>query len=199
MRLPNKELESQILNSAIELLAEKEPVEIGMRDIAKKCNVSATSIYNYFKDKNEVFMKISLSCISELKDLMSVSVTKIPDPVARVKKALEVYRDWCFAKPKIAILVFSKLEENIGDEQIMNFYICNKLGENLLAECLDSGKCKSENLKLDTGIAISGLWGCIESIITKRADPEFWNEGKKFTDRFIEIFLDSVMKKEEEK
>ena len=36
MRLPNKELENQILQMAIELLMEKEPAEIGMRDVAKK-------------------------------------------------------------------------------------------------------------------------------------------------------------------
>ena len=63
MRLPNKELENQILLAAIDLLMEKEPAEIGMRDVAKKCGVSATSIYNYYKDKNELFMRISLSCI----------------------------------------------------------------------------------------------------------------------------------------
>ena len=41
MRLPNKELENQILLAAIDLLMEKEPAEIGMRDVAKKCGVGA--------------------------------------------------------------------------------------------------------------------------------------------------------------
>lgn len=193
MRHANKELEKQILKAAIDLLTEKEPAEIGMRDVAKKCDVSATSIYNYYKDKNELFMKISLSCLAELTERMKISLKDVEKPVEKIRTSLRVYRDWCFEKPKVAVLVFSKLEENIGDEDIMNFYICNRLGENLLAECRDNGFYKGNDIHLDTGIIISGMWGCIESIITKRADPNFWNEGVAFTDRFIEIMINSII------
>lgn len=193
MRLPNKELENQILLAAIELLMEKEPAEIGMRDVAKKCSVSATSIYNYYRDKNELFMKISLSCLAELTERMKSSLKDVEDPVEKIRTSLKVYRDWCFEKPKVAVLIFSKLEENIGDEDIMNFYVCNRMGENLLAECKDKGIYKGNDIHLDTGIIISGMWGCIESIITKRADPDFWNEGVAFTDRFIEMIVSTLI------
>lgn len=192
MRLSNKDLEMKILRTTLELLSEKEPSEIGMRDVAKKCGISATSIYTYYKDKNELFIKISVSSINNLKNLMSSKVSSIEDPKEKVKTALEIYRDWCFENPKTAILVFSKLEEKIGAEDIMNFYICNRFGEDLLYECQDKSLYSGEDIKLDTGILISGLWGCIESIITKRADPIFWTEGKKFTDRFIQLTLDSL-------
>ena len=193
MRLPNKELENQILQMAIELLMEKEPAEIGMRDVAKKCNISATSIYNYYKDKNELFMKISISCLGELAEKMKGAIKEMDDPVEKIITALKVYRNWCFEKPKVAVLIFSKLEENIGDEDIMNFYVCNRMGENLLEECKDKGIYKGKDIRLDTGIIISGMWGCIESIITKRADPDFWNEGVAFTDRFIDLMINSII------
>lgn len=195
MRPANKELESQILQAAIELLMDNEPSEIGMRDVAKKCNISATSIYNYYKDKNELFMKISLSCLSEIAEKMKASVAEIPDCREKIKTSLKVFRDWCFEKPKVAMLLLTKLEENISDEDIMSFYICNKIGESLLAECMDNGFYKGNDIHLDTGVIISGMWGCIESIITKRADPVFWNEGVAFTDRFIELMMDSLIGK----
>ena len=193
MRLPNKELEKQILQAALELLMENEPKEIGMRDVAKKCSISATSIYNYYKDKNELFMKISLSCLSEIAEKMKASVADVSDCRKKIKTALRVFRDWCFEKPKVAILLLTKFEEDIGDEDIMSFYICNKIGESLLAECMDKGFYKGNDIHLDTGIVISGMWGCIESIITKRADPVFWNEGIAFTDRFIELMVNSII------
>lgn len=193
MRHANKELENQILKAAIDLLTENEPAEIGMRDVAKKCGVSATSIYNYYRDKNELFMKISLSCLAELTERMKMSLKDVEEPVEKIRTSLRVYRDWCFERPKVAVLVFSKLEENIGDEDIMNFYICNRMGENLLAECNDKKLYKGNDIHLDTGILISGMWGCIESIITKRADPDFWNEGIKFTDRFIDLMINSII------
>ncbi|MBQ0051019.1 MAG: TetR/AcrR family transcriptional regulator [Treponema sp.] len=183
----------KILNTTLELLTEKEPSEIGMRDVAKKCGISATSIYTYYKDKNEIFIKISVSSINNLKNLMSAKVSSIEDPKEKIRTALETYRDWCFENPKTAILIFSKLEEKIDAEDIMSFYICNHLGEDLMYECQDRNRYSGEDIKLDTGIIISGLWGCIESIITKRADPIFWTEGKKFTDRFIQLTLDSLI------
>ena len=109
MRLPNKELENQILDATIELLMEKEPAEIGMRDIAKKCNVSATTIYNYYKDKNQLFMKISLFFLRELSEKMSAALKTVEPPAEKIRTALKVYRDWCFEKPEVALLVFSKL------------------------------------------------------------------------------------------
>lgn len=197
MRLPNKELENQILQMAIELLMEKEPAEIGMRDVAKKCNVSATTIYNYYKDKNQLFMKISLFFLRELSEKMSAALKTVEPPAEKIRTALKVYRDWCFEKPEVALLVFSKLKETISDEDIMNFYICNRLGENLLAECEDKKLYKGKDVALDTGIIISGMWGCIESIITKRADPVFWNEGILFTDRFIEVIISSLIEEKD--
>ena len=94
MRLSNKDLEMKILRTTLELLSEKEPSEIGMRDVAKKCGISATSIYTYYKDKNELFIKISVSSINNLKNLMSSKVSSIEDPKEKVKTALEIYRDW---------------------------------------------------------------------------------------------------------
>lgn len=193
MRPQNKELEHQILNAALELLTEKEPVEIGMRDVAKKCGISATAIYHYYKDKNQLFMKISITCLSELSERMKDQLSKISECRQKVRTALEVYRDWCFEKPKIAVLLFSKLEEDIGDEDIMNFYVCNRLGELLLAECQDQNCYSGNDIHLDTGIIISGMWGCIESIITKRADPTYWNEGISFTNRFIDLVMNSIL------
>lgn len=195
MRLPNPVLETEILEAALELMQDKDPSQIGMRDVAKKCGISATSIYNYYKDKNELLIRISITCLTELKNQMSARVSKVEGLKERVREAFETYRDWCFEKPKTALLIFTKLEEEINDELIMNFYICNRMGEILLEECAAENILKVDDIKLNTGIAISGLWGCIESIITKRSDPIFWNDGKAFTDRFIDIMMDAYFGK----
>jgi len=195
MRLPNPILETEILEAALELMQDKDPSQIGMREVAKKCGISATSIYNYYKDKNQLLIRISITCLTELKDKMTARVSKVDGKKEKVREALAAYRDWCFEKPKTALLVFTKLEEEINDELIMNFYICNRMGEILLEDCAAENILKVEDIKLNTGIAISGLWGCIESIITKRSDPIYWNKGKEFTDRFIDIMMETYFGK----
>ena len=47
MRNPNPNLISQIKAVALKLLMEKVPEQIGMRDIASECNITATNIYHY--------------------------------------------------------------------------------------------------------------------------------------------------------
>ena len=72
MRNPNVEIVSQIKAKTLELLMEKEPSEIGMRDIAAKCGVTAANIYHYFKawklraKEPEVIKKILLKKLNRL-------------------------------------------------------------------------------------------------------------------------------------
>lgn len=196
MRPKNLTLEKEILDATLKLLETKEPVEIGMRDVAKMCNVSATSIYHYFKDKNELFKKISITCLAGLRDRMEADVSKTDDCKEKVRFALESFRDWCFENPTVAIAVLSKFSENIGDTELPAFYVCNKFGLELFEECVRKKIAVSKNPKLDTEIMIAGLWGCIQISLSKRNDPEFWNRGKDFTDCFIEkmmnIFFQNV-------
>lgn len=59
MRKPNTALLEKIKEAAAELLKDKEPSEIGMRDIAAKCGITAANIYHYYKDKTELFRDIT--------------------------------------------------------------------------------------------------------------------------------------------
>ena len=58
MRKPNTAIVEQIKDAARELLKGKEPSQIGMRDIAEKCGITAANIYHYYKDKDQLFSEI---------------------------------------------------------------------------------------------------------------------------------------------
>ncbi len=194
MRPANSELEKEILMKTLNLLQEKEPVEVGMRDVAVACGISATAIYRYYKDKNALFQKISIHCLSLLEDKIKERVLPLEDSRKRVIEALRAYRDWCFENPRIALVVFSKFTEDISEGDIQKFYGCNRLGKMLFEKCMEEGVAFSDDVSLDVGILISGLWGCIESVILERTEPEYWNRGVEFTDRFIEILCHSFFK-----
>lgn len=194
MRKANPELEKTIRTKTLELLQEKEPYEIGMRDIAIKCGVSATSIYLYYKDKDDLFRKISLDSLEILSQYMQSKIERIKSPKKKVVEALKAFRDWCFENPKTAMLFMGKIQVDASEstENLEAYYMCNRLGQLLLQDCIDKEILKSKNPKLDTNILIYGLWGCIESILLARADIEYWNNGIKYTDRFIEMAIKSL-------
>ncbi len=68
MRKANPEVLNKIKNAAKELLSEKTASEIGMRDIAAKCGITAANIYHYYKNKDDLFKDISASVSSVQED-----------------------------------------------------------------------------------------------------------------------------------
>ena len=71
MRNPNTEIEGLVIEKTLALLLKKNPDQISMREIASECNVTATLIYHYYKDKTQLFQAVALSCILKLNEHIS--------------------------------------------------------------------------------------------------------------------------------
>ncbi|MBQ4496799.1 MAG: TetR/AcrR family transcriptional regulator [Spirochaetaceae bacterium] len=194
MRKPNTEIISVIKQKTLELLMQKNPEQIGMREIAAACDITATNIYHYYKDKDRLFQEISLDCLYELNERLASSSQKGKTVKKQIQNAIESFRDWCFENPKRALLVMQgiKSADDAPPELIEEYYVCNRTGEKLLREAITQGLAKSTNPRLDVGILVSGLWGCIESVLLKKCEPDYWEKGKSYTDRFIKLWLNSI-------
>ncbi len=194
MRKPNTEIITVIKQKTLELLMQKNPEQIGMREIAAACDITATNIYHYYKDKDRLFQEISLDCLYELNERLSESSQKGKTVRRQIQNAIESFRDWCFENPKRALLVMQgiKSADDAPPELIEEYYVCNRTGEKLLREAIKQGLAKSTNPRLDVGILVSGLWGCIESVLLKKCEPDYWEKGKSYTDRFIKLWLNSI-------
>ncbi len=199
MRKPNTEIISVIKQKTLELLMQKNPEQIGMREIAAACDITATNIYHYYKDKDRLFQEISLDCLYELNERLASSSQKGKTVKRQIQNAIESFRNWCFENPKRALLVMQgiKSADDAPPELIEEYYVCNRTGEKLLREAIKQGLAKSANPRLDVGILVSGLWGCIESVLLKKCEPDYWEKGKSYTDRFIKLWLNSVFEGDE--
>lgn len=194
MRKPNTEIITVIKQKTLELLMQKNPEQIGMREIAAACDITATNIYHYYKDKDRLFQEISLDCLYELNERLASSSQKGKTVKKQIQNAIESFRDWCFENPKRALLVMQgiKSADDAPPELIEEYYVCNRTGEKLLREAITQGLAKSTNPRLDVGIFVSGLWGCIESVLLRKCEPDYWEKGKSYTDRFIKLWLNSI-------
>ena len=199
MRKPNTEIISVIKQKTLELLMQKNPEQIGMREIAAACDITATNIYHYYKDKDRLFQEISLDCLYELNERLASLSQKGKTVKKQIQNAIESFRDWCFENPKRALLVMQgiKSADDAPPELIEEYYVCNRTGEKLLREAITQGLAKSTNPRLDVGILVSGLWGCIESVLLKKCEPDYWEKGKSYTDRFIKLWLNSIFGEDE--
>ena len=191
MRNENRNIEKEIRIKTLELLQEKEPYEIGMRDIARRCGVSATAIYLYYKDKDDLFRKISLDCLHVLEIHMRSRLESVHDPVEKIIVALKTYRDWCFENAKTAMLFMGKItvDPEADTQALSEYYGCNRMGQQLFEMCVKEKIFSCVDVVTDTNVLIYGLWGCIESVLLMRADLVLLEKGIEYTDRFIEIAI----------
>ena len=90
------------------------------------------------------------------------------------------------------ICTHKKINVEENPELIEEYYVCNRTGEKLLKEAIKQGLAKSTNPRLDVSILVSGLWGCIESVLLKKSEPDYWEKGNAYTDRFIKLWINSI-------
>ncbi len=189
MRSPNPELEQKIRKECLALLLQKEGELIGMRDIASACGVSPTSIYYYFKDKEELFEAVKLDCIKMMDDFIRIHSASFIDPAFRFRAGLRAFRDWAFGNPRIAVLIMGRLKANLSLEgaSYAPYYVSTDNAKALLDQAVAEGKAKSTDTRMDSSLCIAAVWGAIESILLNRTAPEYWGAGIEFTDRMIEL------------
>lgn len=193
MRNPNTQITAIIKEKTLGLLMKKNPEQIGMRDIAAECKITATNIYHYYKDKDQLFQAVSLDCLNELNKRIEASV-KGGDIKVDILNAIHTFEDWCFENPRRALLVMQgiKSADDASEEIIEAFYVCNRTGGELLTKAVKLGLAKSDNVRLDIDILVSGLWGCIEAVILKKSEPEYWENRKAFTGRFVDLWCKGI-------
>lgn len=194
VRKANTQITSLIKEKALELLMRKNPDSIGMRDIARECRITAANIYHYYDDKDCLFQEIALDCLRALNSRLAEAAASAESPREKIVRAIDAYRSWCFENPRRALLVMQgiKSASDAPPETVREYYVCNRTGIALLEECVALGIARSDNPALDVGILVTSLWGCIESVILKKCDAEYWNNGISYTDRLINLWMNAV-------
>lgn len=212
MGKPETDLAERIMNKTLELLLEKEPEEISVRDIAKACGVTATSLYYYYKDKDALFTEVKLRCVWEMDKYIAERVDdeaarqrrlSKPEPFAEMKAALAAFRDWAFDNPRIALLVMGRLKADIQNdpEKMEKYYRSTMWGKNMLDKAVAAGLIESADTLLDASLCVAALWGAIESVLLNRTVPQYWTQqgGIDFTNKMIDFLAKSLTLKKRQK
>ncbi|HOE09751.1 MAG TPA: TetR/AcrR family transcriptional regulator [Treponemataceae bacterium] len=188
MRKANPEQELQIRQKTLELLLIKEPEAISMREIASSCAVTATTIYYYYKDKDSLFERIKIECLSAMEEYIIRKTDTALPAVDQLKSGMRAFRDWAFEHPRIAILVMGRFKPNLAasGEELAKYYSANTFAIQLLDNAASQGVISVEDTKLESALLIAALWGGIESILLNRTFPDYWGKGVFFTDRMID-------------
>lgn len=193
MKVPNTEIEGKILDTALALLMVKEPEEIGMREIARACGVTPPTIYYYFADKDQLFTRVKNECLVQMDARIAAALRQGSGPEECMLRGLEAFRDWAFENPRVAILIMGRFKpDSIDDSEVAlsQYYNSMNLAVSLVEQAKRDGVVSCSDPVLASALCVYSLWGVIESVLSKRTFPEYWNRERELTDASIRMCMD---------
>jgi AcrR family transcriptional regulator len=166
-----KFLRQEILDAASELFVRDGYENVSMRRIAEKIEYSPTTIYLYFKDKNELLEQVCKETFARLVQRLSKILEQTADPVERLKRGLLAYVQFglenphhyraTFMMPIPAGIQEKKMHE--PDSPGMQAFAFLTRG---LTACIEAGRMPAMNIELAGQTLWAGIHGITSLLIT---------------------------------
>lgn len=184
-------LRQDILDVAREMFATEGYESVSMRKIADKIEYSATTIYLYFKDKNELLYQICEETFAHLGEEIRAISEPETDLLVRLKKGLRAYIEFGVAHPhhyQVTFMspVFSHPTDEYHYEGSMGERTFNFLREEV-TNCITAGKLKNGDVDAISQALWAGIHGTT-SLLIGHIDFPFVEQGK-----LIETVIDSMV------
>lgn len=175
-------LRQEILDAASEMFATEGYANVSMRKIADKIEYSPTTIYLYFKDKNDLLNQICEETFGSLYQKVSAIQNKSKNPLECLRKGARAYIEFGLEHPNHYELTFiTPIMEYLGEdvhpyegsmgERTFNFL------RSQVADCVAGGYLK----KGDVDVMSQTIWAAMHgltSILIGHTDFPFAEKSK---------------------
>ena len=163
-----QEKKQEIYRSATQVFLDKGYNNTTLLDIAKLCKMGRSTIYQYFKNKEEIFYEVSISFFSELvSNLDSIMLEESMSSTEKIKKMLSVFifdskadsqRFFQLAK----VLMFLKENNSVFENKFKFFYLSV---QDMFFQVVESGIYNNEIKQCDPESMSIAIFGLAQSII----------------------------------
>lgn len=179
-------LRDDILVESRDMLIKQGFGKVSMRKIAKKVNVSATSIYLHFKNKDDLLLALVQSSIEKLSEALQNQMEKKDNPVDRLEIMADNFLKFAIENPQEYEIIYMVRHEEMPKYPKEKFEQIRKIYE-MLAEIIEEGQHKKLFQVEDPLMSAYTLWaqlhGVASVVISKRLDTripsgEFMNQAK---------------------
>ena len=105
------DLQTALLNAAIDLVREHGPDHLSLRAVAEQVGVSPSAVYHYFPDKDSLIQRLSEQLFVNLYNMQKVALEAIPGKskraaTLRIRELGRTYFRWAFNEPNLFRLMF---------------------------------------------------------------------------------------------
>lgn len=197
-RLPNPDLIKKIEQITIEEISKNGVENISMRKIAILAKITPTTIYYYFKDKEDLFESIKKDGFKKFNHYVLSQINDKDSYTKQVEGIIRNFINWLIENKNLALLIFDKLPPNLlAEEEKLAYYyeVSNKV-----VEILKNGKKNKEfdfiDAEIEANVGFAMIFGIVKLYFNKRLSPQFWDDISVLVDRIVQIVLNSIKNKE---
>ena len=190
-----EELRQEILDAARELLAEEGYENVSMRKIAQKIDYSATTIYLYFHDKEELCRSVCDETFTKLVQQFENITAGINDPIEQLRRVGSAYIEFGLSHPNHYKVTFmgAGLPKRIEGEEIDFRGMgakCFLYLRGIVEECVRQGKFRP----VDVDVASQALWAVVHGITSLLiSHPAFpWVDRTRLIDQVINVMAEGL-------
>lgn len=184
-------LREEILEVSRELLIKEGFGKMSMRRIAERADVSATSIYLYFKNKDDLLLALIEESIENLKAALMEVVDVSKGLLMQLEDMARAYINYALNHPQEYEIIYMVRPEEMPrypKEKFMNI----RSAYELLAGIISEGHAREQIDVEDALINVYTLWaqlhGVVSVILNKRLDTRIPQE------QFIEQALENIIR-----
>ncbi|HET6421591.1 MAG TPA: TetR/AcrR family transcriptional regulator [Geobacteraceae bacterium] len=187
-------LRQQILDASREILLTKGYAYLSMRRIAELIEYSPTTIYFYFKNKEDILYHLSVEALERQLEFISAATCSENSPLLRLRQAMRAYIDFGLSEPdRYKIIYMADISQFVSSVSILEEGgPANKLRD-LLRNRVNDILAESRST-LDQDIVIQCLWAHIHGIVALLIGrPDFpWVDHDALIETGLDISLSGL-------
>ena len=195
-----EELRQRIQEAATELFVLDGYQNVSIRKIADRIEYAPSTIYLYFKDKEELVQSICNDMFSELSEILLAIRQLDLEPTLKMAKCLRAYIEFGLAHPNHYVVTFCTPElqfqhqqPNVDHNQIMSAGLqCFDLLRQGLQEALNADAIRPINVELTSQTVWAQIHGLTSLLVSMQTFP--WQDREMLIKDMVDSILRSLAK-----
>ncbi|MEX0723191.1 MAG: TetR/AcrR family transcriptional regulator [Gracilimonas sp.] len=187
-------LRDQILDISRHMLFEDGYQSLSMRKIAKKADVSATSIYLYFENKDHLLHTLIEESVEDLSRFIESNALPVTDNIERFKKIIQSYVDFGLQHPEKYEIIYKVRPEAMARYPKEKFRKTRRAYELLvktIEESVSAGVMDVEKPVVAAYSIWAQLHGVVSVVLNKRLDSRI--DQKQFIEDSIDLVVQGFL------
>jgi AcrR family transcriptional regulator len=195
-------IRKRILTAALDIIVSEGFINLSMRNLASRLGMTAANIYNYFNNKDEIYILVRAQGFEMLLDLLSRLCIKEKDPVARIECFIRAYIDFGIRNPDYYGIMFnsntpkdldyagSPIEEIAAEER----RISSRVVEIAMAAVKDAVPCYQESEQMHHVIKLWMIMNGIVNLYNSNRLRDVNHQVENIIQRIIDETIESYRK-----